>query len=157
VRPLRLLALVPLLGTLLAATPHPSTSAQEQSPGEAKMTVEVRTRGNRGLVFCALFSSGTGFPTEAPTRAVAHERLRPEGRRVTCTFRGHAPGTYAISAFHDENGNGKLDTGLFGIPSEGWGTSRNATGSMGPPSWADARFRYAGGSVRLREAINLRY
>jgi uncharacterized protein (DUF2141 family) len=162
VRPRRLLALPSLLGALLAAAPfavapYAATRAQEPSPGESKMTVEIRTRGNRGLVFCALFSNGTGFPTEAETRAIAHQRLRPEGRRVTCTFSGHPPGTYAISAFHDENGNGKLDTGLFGIPSEGWGTSRNAAGSMGPPSWADARFRYAGGSVRLREAITLRY
>ena len=29
------------------------------------------------------------------------------------------PGRYAVNAFHDENDNGKLDTNLVGIPSEG--------------------------------------
>ncbi len=145
------------LSVLAALTTALGASAQPTPTSEARITVEIRTRGDRGLVFCALFANGAGFPTESATRAAAHHRLRSEGRRVTCSFTGHPPGTYAISAFHDENGNGELDTGLFGIPSEGWGTSRNARGSMGPPSWADARFRYIGGSVRLREAITLRY
>ena len=28
-------------------------------------------------------------------------------------------GTYAVACFHDANKNGKLDTGIFGIPQEG--------------------------------------
>ena len=30
------------------------------------------------------------------------------------------PGTYAIALIHDENDNQRLDTGLFGIPKEGF-------------------------------------
>ncbi len=37
----------------------------------------------------------------------------------TITFPDVAAGTYAVACFHDENGNGKLDTGMFGIPTEG--------------------------------------
>ena len=35
------------------------------------------------------------------------------------------PGTYAVGVLHDENRNGRIDTGLFGIPTEGYGVSNN--------------------------------
>lgn len=136
------------------------THAQQPPPTptpESKLTAEIRTNSDRGFVVCALFANATGFPSDGATRSIAHLRLRPANHRVTCTFAGLAPGTYAISAFHDEDADGELNTGLFGIPTEGWGTSRNAHGTMGPPDWADARFAYRGGAIRLREPITLNY
>jgi uncharacterized protein (DUF2141 family) len=124
---------------------------------ESRLSAEIRTNSDRGFVVCALFASATGFPSEGATRSVAHLRLRPVHHRVSCAFSGLAPGTYAISAFHDEDSDGELDTGLFGIPTEGWGTSRNAHGTMGPPSWADARFAYRGGAIHLVQPIVLNY
>ena len=50
------------------------------------------------------------------------------------------PGTYAVQATHDENSNGKVDRGLFGIPREGVGFSNDAPIRLGPPKWADAQF-----------------
>ena len=46
-----------------------------------------------------------------------------------------APGRYALFAMHDENRNGDLDRNLFGIPTEGYGFSNGATGTVGPPSF----------------------
>jgi uncharacterized protein (DUF2141 family) len=51
-----------------------------------------------------------------------------------------APGEYAVSIFHDENDNGKLDTGAFGIPTEPTGYSNNAKGKYGPPKFDDCKF-----------------
>ncbi|MDR2086592.1 MAG: DUF2141 domain-containing protein, partial [Dysgonamonadaceae bacterium] len=48
-----------------------------------------------------------------------------------------AHGDYAVSIFHDENDNYKLDTGMFGIPVEKTGFSNNAKGVMGPPKFKD--------------------
>ena len=56
------------------------------------------------------------------------------------TFKDVKPGTYAIRYFHDENNNGKMDTGTFGIPKEGYGFSNNARGFMGPPDFEDMLF-----------------
>ena len=53
-------------------------------------------------------------------------------------------GDYAVTAFLDENSNNKLDSNLFGIPTELYGFSRNARGLAGPPSFADAAFRVEG-------------
>ena len=44
-------------------------------------------------------------------------------------------GIYSISVFHDENNNGILDTGLFGIPSEPYAFSNNPSTGFGPPSF----------------------
>ena len=52
-------------------------------------------------------------------------------------FNDVAPGEYAISLLHDENGNGKVDKALF-LPTEGFGFSRDARVRMGPPKFSDA-------------------
>ncbi|MGA0597753.1 DUF2141 domain-containing protein [Enterovirga sp. CN4-39] len=48
------------------------------------------------------------------------------------------PGPYAIQAFHDRNGDGKLATNMLGIPSEPFGFSRAPSMNFGPPAFADA-------------------
>lgn len=59
---------------------------------------------------------------------------------ATVVFQDVKPGDYAVSLFHDVNDNKKLDTYVFGIPKEDYGTSNNAKGFMGPPKWEDAVF-----------------
>jgi len=63
--------------------------------------------------------------------------------------------TVAVSVFHDENGNGKLDRNFIGMPKEGVGASNDAVGTLGPPKFDDARFSYKGGAQSL--TIHLRY
>ena len=65
------------------------------------------------------------------------------GEAATCAFPDLTPGDYAIELFHDENGNGKLDT-FLGIPTEGFGASNDAPEKFGPPKYADARFTVTG-------------
>ncbi len=60
-----------------------------------------------------------------------------------------APGTYALACFHDENGNGKLDTNWLGIPNEGMVASNHAKGRMGPPKFEDAKFAFTGPALEL--------
>jgi uncharacterized protein (DUF2141 family) len=68
---------------------------------------------------------------------------------ATCAFDPIAAGTYAVACFHDENDNGKLDTGIFGIPKEGTVVSNRAHGTLGPPSWDAAKFSFAGRPTEL--------
>lgn len=65
-----------------------------------------------------------------------------------------APGDYAVSLLHDENGNGKLDKNLLGIPKEGVGFSQNPRLAFGPPSYAATRFGVASDTT---ETIRLKY
>jgi uncharacterized protein (DUF2141 family) len=56
-------------------------------------------------------------------------------------------GEYAVSIFHDENDNFKLDTGQFGIPVEKTGFSNNAKGKNGPPKFEDCAIKVKESSV----------
>jgi len=47
-------------------------------------------------------------------------------------------GNYAVAAYHDEDGNGRMKTVYGTIPLEGIGVSRDARGVMGPPKFEDA-------------------
>jgi uncharacterized protein (DUF2141 family) len=51
-------------------------------------------------------------------------------------------GEYAIRIFHDENENEKIDTNIFGIPTEDYGYSNDASSWFGPPSWEKAKFLF---------------
>ena len=65
-----------------------------------------------------------------------------------------APGDYAVSLLHDENGNGKLDKNMLGIPKEGVGFSQNPTLAFSAPSYAATRFDVAGDTS---ETIRMKY
>lgn len=100
----------------------------------------VGLRNSNGKVFIALFGSASAF--------IANEALRGgttsiSGSSATLTFHGLPPGLYGVSFFHDENQNGKLDTNAIGIPTEGFGFSRDAMGSFGPPTFEQIRFDHA--------------
>lgn len=71
----------------------------------------------------------------------------------TITFEDVSNGIYAISLFHDENSNGKLDTNFLGIPKEDTGASNNAPANFGPPKWEDAKFEVKGETIK--QIINL--
>ena len=58
---------------------------------------------------------------------------------VAVVFEGLEPGSYAGSAIHDLDDNGKLNRNLFGVPSEPYGFSRGARGRTGSPSFDDAK------------------
>lgn len=64
------------------------------------------------------------------------------------------PGTWAVLAYQDENGNDELDRNLIGIPKENYGFSRDARGKFGPPGFDDAAIEVGGDKtfapVRLR-------
>ncbi len=60
---------------------------------------------------------------------------------VTVVFESIPAGEYAVSVFHDENSNYKMDTGAYGKPIEKYGVSNNVRNEMGPPAYAACKFR----------------
>jgi uncharacterized protein (DUF2141 family) len=76
--------------------------------------------------------------------------VKVHGKKALCVFKDVPAGVYGISAFHDENKDGKLDTNFVGYPTEEYCASNNARNLMSAPSFSDAKFSYRGGTVRLR-------
>jgi uncharacterized protein (DUF2141 family) len=60
--------------------------------------------------------------------------------KAVFTLKDVPSGEFAISTFHDENGNEKLDTKMFGIPSERYGFSNDAVARYGPPELEEQLF-----------------
>lgn len=58
-----------------------------------------------------------------------------------------------MKAFHDLNGNGKMDMNPFGMPTEPFALSRDAGGKHGPAVWADAVFDVGTGANAQRIVI----
>ena len=108
-------------------------------------------RNQRGMLHLCL--------TQSP-KAFLDCRSDPDARKLSLAARGEktlrisgiAPGRYVISAIHDENGNGKLDT-FLSIPREGFGFSRNPRIRMGPPRFEEVRFTVTGGPNHQQVAM----
>jgi uncharacterized protein (DUF2141 family) len=131
-----------------------SSAALTQAPQENQIHVEVAgLRNDKGQTVCSLFSSAGDFPKKTE-KAVAHSTAVIRSRHSVCEFSGIVSGTYAISVFHDENSNGKLDTNFMGIPREGVGASNDARGHFGPPKFDAAAFRFAGGRLEMKITVN---
>ena len=138
---------------LQALTFVPAVCAQENPPADSRIQVEITgLRNDQGKVLCSLYSSPEGFPKEAE-KAIARTSSEISNRRAVCQFAGLGPGTYAVSVFHDENSNGKLDTNFMGIPREGVGSSNNVKGHFGPPKFDAAAFRFPGGRRDLKITV----
>jgi uncharacterized protein (DUF2141 family) len=130
--------------TLTALAAAETTAAAD--PGTITF-VMTGLRNDRGTARCALHDKPEAFPRK-PAQAAAEASASIKGGVATCVFSSVRAGAYAISGFHDENDNGKLDLGLFG-PTEGWAASNDARGAFGP-KFSDARFDYPGGALGLK-------
>ncbi|HXU73508.1 MAG TPA: DUF2141 domain-containing protein [Polyangia bacterium] len=93
------------------------------------------------LAVLVLYRSDDGF---ARNEAHAWRRVVAPivGVVAELRFGDVPPGTYAVFAFHDENGNGALERSFLGVPKEGVALSNDARGHLGPPKFKDARFEH---------------
>jgi uncharacterized protein (DUF2141 family) len=110
---------------------------------------------NAGVIACAIFESGEGFPNKFLKFAPKIMITQISGTDASFEFSDILPGKYAIAVIHDENRNGELDTNFFGIPKEGYGFSSGAEVSLSAPSFSDAEFTYDGGDLQM--SISLKY
>lgn len=105
-------------------------------------------RSDRGRAMVALWRDARGFPgtppADAPSRGVVIESGRASAR-----FENVAAGNFAITVFHDEDGDTELKENLFGIPKEGIGFSRNVRPRFSAPRFDEARLELSPGTLKL--------
>lgn len=126
---------------LLLLLPGLSTRVMPQV-GAATLTIRVTgVRNNKGRIALALFQSEAGFPGDS-SKAVRLQQAEIDAQTRSAQFvlQGIPYGVYAVSVFHDENMNGKLDKNFVGAPKEGYGASNNPRKRMGPPPFTEASF-----------------
>ena len=123
--------------TLFRSAPACAVAALLSLPAAAAdlaVTVEG-IRSSEGRVFVAVHQprDGVSFPGEPGMIAGAWTDAGATSFRVA--FRSLSPGRYAVSVYHDENGNSQFDSNILGVPTEGYGFSNDAAGLAGPPEF----------------------
>ncbi len=142
-------AAMALLGGMLAMTPAQAGGESQARRERTTLAVEITGfRSDRGSARVALWRSRDGFPADA-SKAVRRLDVPIKAGCARLTVEGLEPGPWAVAAFHDENGSGRLERGFLGIPKEGLGVSRDAKGAFGPPSFEAARLMLGVGEQRV--------
>ena len=148
--PLRLLAAFTLAAAALIAQPllaqaqdAPASEASQNAAQSASLTVTFTgIKSPTGAVMVGVYDSQAGYDGG---KAVRQVMITVDGDSATQTLEGLPPGTYAIKAFHDVDGDGKMGANPFGIPTEPYAFSNDAHGSMGPAKWPAAAFEVKAG------------
>lgn len=102
-----------------------------QSPPPAsspELSLEVKAHGFRGEGNAHVLLYVQGQKLKLNCKDCPHQTLPIKEGACCFLLEGLAPGSYAVMVYHDENGNGKLDTNALGMPKEGVGTSNNHQG-----------------------------
>jgi len=135
---------------LTAAAPPPAAPKLAQGTGIDVLFQNLRSA--KGVLRLCLSRNPAYYPDCSGD---------PQARRVNIPansgsyrFKGLPQGTYALTALHDENGNGDLDT-FLGIPREGFAFSNNPRVGFGPPSYN--RVRFSIGPVRALIRLQFKY
>ena len=121
-------------------------------PTTGTLEVEVANlKSTEGYVYLSLYEGEDKFLKEALMRTKIETIA---GKSVVLKLEDVPVGDYSVSVMHDENMNGELDSGTFGIPKEGYGFSNNARGMFGPPSYKDTKFRLEGNTKMTIKLIH---
>ncbi len=129
-----------LCGALMLGGTAIGKTAHSASPEKGSVSVKITDlRSDRGVVRACMTRDPERFP-DCRDGEVTYRTVVKAGRTVQFRFTDVKPGRYAIALLHDENNNGKADTALFMMPTEGYGFSRDAKVRLGPPKFRDAAF-----------------
>ena len=109
----------------------------------ADITFDFDVAAPTGRIMVALFDSEANYGGEGQPVRYAMVDAADDRRRVA--FEGLPD---AMRAFHDIDGDGKMNTNPFGMPIEPFAFSNNAVGNMGPASWERAKFTATGAVVQ---------
>jgi uncharacterized protein (DUF2141 family) len=119
----------------------------------ADLTITVSgVNSAEGAIRVTLYDKAEGFRHEENARLILSAPAQPGD--VSVVFAGLAAGTYAVIAYHDENGNGSLDKFMGMVPTEGFALT-NDPEVLGPPSFDSAAFTL--GDADETKVIHLRY
>lgn len=145
----------------MTSTPSPRRSVLHRVPVGLVITLALATTGvaradsidltvenvksTQGPLMIAVYGNAGDYRKKA-LREMKVPAVTPA---TTIAVADLPPGDYAIALFHDRNGNEKVDSNLFGVPTEPYGFSNNPKNLMSPATWDQSRFNVAGGGAKV--------
>ena len=105
-------------------------------------SLRVKVTGIRsadGDIHILIFNKAMGFPMNEDM-AYRHVKCKAAKGEVTLDMANMPSGKYAISSFHDFDGNNRFDKSWFGSPVEDYGFSNIPGEYCGTPSFQQTSF-----------------
>jgi uncharacterized protein (DUF2141 family) len=119
-------------------------AASAAQSSELRVTV-TGVRSESGELLIGLYNTAKGFEgaiANAETSGIMADRnrlvgvaMRAKSGAQQAVFTQLPPGRYAVIVVHDENDDGRLDANAMGVPTEGYGFSKDARGFLSAPSF----------------------
>lgn len=130
--------------TAIAMTGVSFSAAAVAQDDNAALTLNfIGIAEQQGSVMGVLVDSEAAYNDKAaPLQLIM---IKADKGEITTQLTGLKPGRYAIKSFHDIDGDHKMGTNPYGMPTEPFAFSNNAVGNMGPAKWADASFEVKAG------------
>lgn len=143
-----------LAAGVLAAAPATAQACHGLPTGVRVLLNVGGVRSDKGQVTAVVFG-------EDPKRYLKphgeletiHDPALPQTTQM-CFWLPRA-GKYALFVYHDANANNDIDTGLFGVPREGYAFSNNVRPKLSAPSFQSTHFEAGPGETTL--SVSLRY
>jgi uncharacterized protein (DUF2141 family) len=98
-----------------------------------------------GVIVVGVYYDKNDFPIDG--KEFRKLSFKVSALSVLCPIHDLPPGKYALAIFHDENGDGICNLGLFGIPKEGFGFSKNFRPRLRAPGFEDCKIEVNGNTV----------
>jgi uncharacterized protein (DUF2141 family) len=137
------------LAVSVALLADPALARPSSEPAALTLTFEVAAE--TGQVRVALFDNAEAYAGRGAP--VAQSVVDVAAGQRQATFPDLKPGTYAAKIFHDIDGDGRMATNPFGMPTEPYAFTNNARGNMGPAGWDRAQVAVTGPTA---QTISLR-
>lgn len=131
-----------LAGFAFAALALAPAARAQEALGDLTLSFPGLT-AKSGKVMIAVYDSAQGWAAGKAVRVAMASGSDPE---PSVKIPALPPGTYAVRAFQDVDGDGKMGKNPFGLPTEPYGFSRDAVGNMGPATFDDAAFEVKPGA-----------
>ena len=113
---------------------------------QATIDIDVQgLRNDRGMLHLCATRNRAHFPDCRGDPSAYRQSVPAATSQLRLS--GVVPGQYAISLFHDQNSNAKLDT-FLGVPREGFGFSRNPVIRFGAPNFDSVNMELPPGFTR---------
>jgi len=139
---------IPLIALAIFLLAPPSAPRADDASKATGIKVEVTgMRSDNGKLGCSLFNSPEGFPRDG-SKVFRHAWAPIKNGRGKCFFSGVPAGDFAVTVFHDENGNGKFEMNWMGMPLEGYGFSNNIKPHFKAPGFDECKFHHDGTGIK---------
>lgn len=120
---------------------------------QGSIKLEVRNiETPEGQLYVSLYNKSKGFLKEGTEFRKLKFDIKDND--FICCMEELPEGDYAVAIYHDKNEDGECNTNWLGIPTEGYGFSRNFKPIIAPPSFKRVKIKVKGETLVKIKMLN---